>query len=73
MHAGISYVVFMTTLLCEMSTFTHVREMGDRSLYVSLHQEFLQSELVIVFMLMKIMKALTKMPVIYVAQVLVLL
>lgn len=36
----------MTTLLCEMNTFTHVREMGDRSLYVSLQQESLQSELV---------------------------
>lgn len=73
MQAGISYVVFITTLLCEMNTFTHVREMGDRSLYVSLQQESLQSELVNVFMLMEVMKALTKMPVIYVAQVLLLL
>lgn len=32
-----------------------------------------KSELVNVFMLMEVMKALTKMPVIYVAQVLVLL
>lgn len=56
-----------------MNTFTHVREMGDRSLYVSLQQESLQSELVNVFMLMEVMKALTKMPVIYVAQVLLLL